>query len=366
MTDSMDEWDGGAIDGRDQYLADAPYWNGDGETVDGTDPDAAGEVTTENVPDPGAEPGADGTDESETETSANDTPIVEDDKDLREWPPDSDTLTEIRQRLIDGESAVGIASEFPVHQATINNVAKGIWHAEIDAEIGPVEVKTGTKRPTWGEVDSDEQTELTNLGADDTGGSEVPTWPPNAETLTELRRRLLDGASAYDVGEWVGVTDDTIRYAAKGNNYSGVDADIPPLTTESHGTHATWVVDEATAEAETEPETERPDNGKWGGGIGTDQYIRYGPNSNGDGETVDATDSDPEPKSETATTDAEEEPESGPGQQESGLVSGDERPVARDPPEPETPTVPTRWIVAVGAFVAGWTLSRLVRGGSDE
>jgi len=425
MTDSMDEWDGGAIDGRDQYLADAPYWNGDGETVDGTDPNATGEVTTENVPDPGDEPETDDTDESETddpevptwppnpetltelrrrllngastesladgwsvasngaiytaatgetytdvdadipplrtvgeaqytkwvmdedgetqseltdngefksetETSANDRPVVEDNKDLREWPPDSDTLTEIRQRLIDGETAEHIASEFPVHQGTINRVAQGIRHADIDAEIGPVEVKSGTKSPTWGEVDSDEQTELTNPDADDTDGSEVPTWPPNPETLTKLRRRLLNGATAHDVGEWIGVTDDTIRYAAKGERHSGVDADVPPLTVDGNGAQAVWAVDETEAEAEpetettdnddSEPEIEMPGNGKW-----------------------------PEPD-----------------QQESGLVSADERPVARDPPEPETPTVPTRWIVVGVGFVVGWILSRLVRGGGDE
>jgi len=241
MTDSMDEWDGGAIDGRDQYLADAPYWtDGDGETVDGTDPNATGEMTTENVPDPGDEPERDDTDESETEAA------------------------------------------------------------------------------------------------------EVPVWPPNPETLTEIRQRLLDGESTREVAEWVGTTDNPVRYAAKGTRHRDVAADIPPLTAEGERRWTTWTVDETETEPETETtdseaepesETDTADNGVW---------------------------------PETGTSDTEEEPESGPGQQESGLVSGDERPVARDPPEPETPTVPTRWIVVGVAFVAGWTLSRLVRGGASE
>jgi len=228
MTDSMDEWDGGAIDGRDQYIADAPYWsNGDGETVDATD-NSEGQVTAENVPGPGEEPGADRADGAETD----------------------------------------------------------------DAE--------------------------------------VPTWPPNPETLTEIRRRLLNGASTYDVGEWVGVTDNTIRCAAIGESHSGVDADIPPLTAEGQRSEATWVInrgspDRTAAETEVEPE--------------------------------------PEPETETADSEEDLEPET--EQQELGLVSGDDRPVARNPPKPETPTVPTRWLVAGIAFVAGWVLSRLVRGGGE-
>jgi len=80
-------------------------------------------------------------------------------------------------------------------------------------------------------------------------------------------------------------------------------------------------------------------------------------------ETETPDNDDPEPETETADSEEDREPET--EQQESGLVSGDERPVARNPPEPETPTVPTRWIVAGVAFVAGWVLSRLLRGGDD-
>jgi hypothetical protein len=235
MSDSIDEWDGGAIDGRDQYLGDAPYWNGDGETVDVTDSDE-GQVTTENVPGPSEEPAADSTDESETE------------------------------------------------------------------------------------------------------GAEVPVWPPNPETLSEIRQRLLNGSSTYEVADWVGMSDSAIRTAALGETFTHIRADIPPLTTEGDRFEAEWVVDrdapeERETETEPQPETETTETG---GGSGT----------------VD-------------NDDSEEEPEPEPDQQGSGLVSGDERPVARDPPEPETPTVPTRWIVAGVAFVAGWVLSRLVRGGDD-
>jgi hypothetical protein len=258
MSDSIDEWDGGAIDGRDQYISDAPYWSGDGETVDVTDPDATGEVTAENVPGPSEESGADETDESE-----NDDP-------------------------------------------------------------------------------------------------EVPTWPPNPETLTEVRRRLLNGASTYEVADWVEMSDSPVRLAAIGESHKGVSAEIPPLTAEGKRREAEWVIDESKAETETETggAEEPQERDRRESGLVTEWIA--------DDDSAD----EPDPESGTETTDAEEEPEPEPepepDQQGSGLVSGDERPVARNPPEPETPTVPTRWLVAGVAFVAGWILSRLVRGGGDR
>ncbi|QLH77472.1 hypothetical protein HZS55_09260 [Halosimplex rubrum] len=56
-------YDGPAIDGSVQYISEAPYWQGDGETVDVVDDSELGEERTENVPMPdgGAErPDVDG------------------------------------------------------------------------------------------------------------------------------------------------------------------------------------------------------------------------------------------------------------------------------------------------------------------
>jgi len=45
-------YDGDPLDGGVQYLAEAPYWNGDGETVDVVDDEETGEISAENVPRP--------------------------------------------------------------------------------------------------------------------------------------------------------------------------------------------------------------------------------------------------------------------------------------------------------------------------
>lgn len=54
-------YDGPALDGTVQYITEAPAWQGEGETVDATDPEPAGTETTENVPVPdgGERPGVD-------------------------------------------------------------------------------------------------------------------------------------------------------------------------------------------------------------------------------------------------------------------------------------------------------------------
>jgi len=55
------EYSGPAIDGTVQHLSEAPHWQGDGETVAVVDDAETGEVTTEGVPELGAErPDVDG------------------------------------------------------------------------------------------------------------------------------------------------------------------------------------------------------------------------------------------------------------------------------------------------------------------
>jgi len=50
------EYDGPAVDGTVQYLGEAPYWQGDGETVGVVDDTETGAVTTEGVPEPDPRP----------------------------------------------------------------------------------------------------------------------------------------------------------------------------------------------------------------------------------------------------------------------------------------------------------------------
>lgn len=47
-------YDGPPLDGTVQYISEAPHWQGDGETVDVVDDEAAGEATVEDVPVPDA------------------------------------------------------------------------------------------------------------------------------------------------------------------------------------------------------------------------------------------------------------------------------------------------------------------------
>jgi len=44
-------YDGPALDGSMQPISEAPYWQGEGETVDVVDNTETGEARTENVPD---------------------------------------------------------------------------------------------------------------------------------------------------------------------------------------------------------------------------------------------------------------------------------------------------------------------------
>ena len=45
-------YEGPALDGTYQAITEAPYWQGDGETVDVVDNTPVGEATTEDVPVP--------------------------------------------------------------------------------------------------------------------------------------------------------------------------------------------------------------------------------------------------------------------------------------------------------------------------
>jgi hypothetical protein len=46
------KYEGPAVDETVQYLGEAPYWQGDGETVAVVDDTETGEISTEAVPEP--------------------------------------------------------------------------------------------------------------------------------------------------------------------------------------------------------------------------------------------------------------------------------------------------------------------------
>lgn len=52
---SQRAYDGPALDGTFQSISEAPYWQGEGETVDVVDDTELGEITTEGEPDIGSD-----------------------------------------------------------------------------------------------------------------------------------------------------------------------------------------------------------------------------------------------------------------------------------------------------------------------
>jgi hypothetical protein len=50
------QYDGPALDGTVQRIDEAPYWQGDGETVDVVDDEPAGDETAKAVPVPSGDP----------------------------------------------------------------------------------------------------------------------------------------------------------------------------------------------------------------------------------------------------------------------------------------------------------------------
>jgi hypothetical protein len=290
MSDSNDEWDGDAIDGREQWLGEAPYWGDGGETVDVTERGPTGEVVTENVPDPGEGPAAD----------------------VPTWPPNPETKTEIRRRLLDGATTHEVGEWVGMSGAAVSKVARGESYQDIAADIPPLQTEGQTNNAVWIIGEGTE-----GKGGDSSGNS--LSWPPGAETKTEIRRRLCDGATAGDVADVLPVQQHAVQELARGQTYADTPAEIGPLKTIGRGDRSRW----EPAETVT---TDRPTDDEGGA------------------------DPDPEPFDETQE-----------------LVPGDERPVSRGAPEPEAPTIPTRWIVVGLALIGGWVLSRLVgRDGGDR
>jgi len=180
MTDSMDEWDGGAIDGRDQYLADAPYWsNGDGETIDATD-NSEGQVTAENVPGPGEELGTDRADGAET-----------DEPEVPTWPPNPKTLTEIRRRLLNGEGTKNLADWAQTNNGSIYDAATGESFAAVGADADIPALKTvGSAAGAEWVIDESGETQSEPTDED---------WPPTPDELDDIRRRLVAGEGSEEI-----------------------------------------------------------------------------------------------------------------------------------------------------------------------
>jgi len=245
MTDSMDEWDGGAIDGRDQYISDAPYWNGDGETIDATD-NSEGQVTAENVPGPGEELGADHADGAET-----------DEPEVPTWPPNPETLTELRRRLLNGASTEGLGGSWTsASNGALYTAAVGETYADVEADI-PALKTVGNGQATAWVIDEDGETQ-SELTADDFERNESSgSWPPVATRIDDIRQRLVNGESTAKIAKEYGITKDAINGIAKGNTYSEHPAqeatETPPVRYISQSEEWEWA-------EPVDLETETPDN----------------------------------------------------------------------------------------------------------
>jgi hypothetical protein len=53
------------------------------------------------------------------------------------WDPDPETVSDIRRRLLGGESTSDVAADHPVHRHTIRDYATG-EKGDADAAIGPI------------------------------------------------------------------------------------------------------------------------------------------------------------------------------------------------------------------------------------
>ena len=238
MSDSDDPdgydfgWDGGAIDGTDQWISEAPYW-GDGEVV-GPDREAAdddGDVTTV---------GTDGDGD-------------EDDGSGDEWPPSFDDIDDIRQRLLDGESAVEVAEDYPRGQATINAIAKGDYHHQSGerADTPALEYQGPARYGGWVIADDSDSD-------NDTG-----EWPPTPDDIDDIRQRLLDGESAVEVAEDYPRGHAVINAIAKGERYLqlGERADTPALEYEGATWDGEWVIaDDSDSDNDTGEWPPTPDD----------------------------------------------------------------------------------------------------------
>jgi len=73
------------------------------------------------------------------------------------------------------------------------------------------------------------------------------SWDPDAETLTDVRRRLLDGQSSRDIADNYGVGRKTIERYAKGIHGDGIEAAIEPIRS-LNGSGSMWVRAEVVAD----------------------------------------------------------------------------------------------------------------------
>jgi len=134
-------------------------------------------------------------------------------EDVREWPPDGRTKTEIRQRLLDGETAAEVSEEFPVSKYSIRSVARADEYTGVPSDIPPLTARGSGMASYWvRDNQSDNQND---------NQSETPKWPPSAEKIDSIRRRLVSGEAATTVAEDYPRSGTACGSLAKGESFEG-------------------------------------------------------------------------------------------------------------------------------------------------
>lgn len=261
---SKHEYNGDPIDASWQ----TPPWQNKGETLDAYDSDGDGEIMTTDWPENATDPEELNENQKKMILTAARYPSVNDREKLLElsgldlsvhhpnytlrehWPErywnegssedsvNAETVDDIRQRLLDGESLNQLVKEYPFSQARLSRLVKGEAEDMPDCDTPPVTYLHNSEQ-RWVTAESDEP------------NGDIPGTV--TATVEELRERALNGEDAKEIAESFGVSSSAIRKRLRGYRNYGTDSDIPAL--EHDFTTREWYVPGDTEEESTTTDT---------------------------------------------------------------------------------------------------------------
>jgi hypothetical protein len=237
-----------------------PPWQNDGETLDAYTSEGEGELTTDNWPENATDPEKLNDKQKKMILTAANHPDVNSPSKLvelsgldvasnypnviikkhwqeRYWADgDREGLNDIdidvgtlRQRLLNGESTNDLVKEYSIGQARLSSIARGGGDVEPECEIPPLEWLGGSEQ-RWAVA---EENGCTSNSEDYTSAGDIDV------PIDELRERALNGETAVEIAESIGVSSAPIRKRLKGQLYTESDCDIPPL---EHLTGRGWYI----------------------------------------------------------------------------------------------------------------------------
>jgi hypothetical protein len=229
-----------------------PPWQNDGETLDAYTSEGEGKLMTENWPENATDPENLNDKQKRMILTAANHPDVNSPSKLielsgtdvstqyphntikRHWPDrywgvgggvetsnelDID-VEKLRQRLLDGASLNKLVKEYPLSQPRLSAIVRGEEGVAPECETPPLKWLGGSEQ-RWAVAGEDNPTPNNGHGASP-GDIDV--------SVDKIRERALNGESAVEIADSVGVSDAPIRKRLKGQaSYAGRDCDIPAL-----------------------------------------------------------------------------------------------------------------------------------------